>query len=100
MTNPRARIITESLDPYKTRDPAHLQYHVFNLRRGRPPGQVRIRIRYKKHTTPWFDYLLVSRWEMKQIVHATPWKIKRFMAAKGRPISTRGQPYIAIIQRA
>lgn len=100
ITNPKAKIIAESLDPYKTRDSSHLRYHMLNKRRARMPGQVRIRIKYKKFSTPWFDYLLVSRKEMKQILSDTGWKIRQFILPKGRPISSRGQVYIAIIQRA
>ena len=46
-TNPRARIIAESLDIYKSPvDPVHRQYHLRNRRRGRMPARVRMRIRY------------------------------------------------------
>ncbi len=99
IASPKARIISESLDPYKTKDPFHLGYHALNKKRGRMPGQVRIRIRYKKYSTPWFNYLLVSRKEMKQIVDGSGWRIRRFITPKGRSTSSRGQPYIAIIDR-
>lgn len=99
ITNPKGRIIAESLDPYKTKDPFHLRYHQLNKRRGRTPGQVRIRIRYKKLSTPWFDYLLVSKNEMKQILSGTGWKVRRFIHSKGR-LGSRGLVYVAIIQRA
>ena len=98
ITNSKAKIIAESLDPYKTRNPFHLQYHILNKRRGRKPGQVRIRIRYEKYSTQWFDYLLVSPEEMKHILNGTGWKIKRFISSRGR-LSSRGQAYVAIIQR-
>jgi len=69
MTNPKGRIIAESLEIYKRPvDPAHRRYHLVNLRRGRMPGQVKIRIRYRSLATPWFDYLLASKKEMKQIL--------------------------------
>ena len=55
-------------------------------------GQVRIRVRYKKHTTPWFDYLMVSREEMGNILEGTDWKVSRFIKSGG-PI------YIAIIEK-
>ncbi len=99
ITTPGANIIAESIDPYKTRDLSHLAYHELNKRRGRMPGQVRIRIRYKKYSTPWFDYLLVSRKEMKQIVDKTGWKVRRFLSARSRRLSSRGQVYIAILGR-
>ena len=66
ITNPKARIIAESIDPYMTKEPSHLQYQARNRRLGRLGGQIRIRIRYKKYSTPWFDYLLVSKKEMRE----------------------------------
>jgi len=55
MTSPNARIIAETGDPYKTDDPAHLEYHGLNRERGRMGGQVRIRVRFKKYATKSFD---------------------------------------------
>jgi SAM-dependent methyltransferase len=83
MTSPNGRIIAESVDPYKTTDPFHLTYHKRNRRRGRMSGQVRIRVRYRGYIGPWFDYLLVSRNEMKTIVKGTGWKVRRFIGSKG-----------------
>jgi len=92
MTGPEARIIAESLDIYKPPiSPLHRRYHMRNRRRGRMPGQVRMRIRYLTYATPWFDYLLVSKKEMIGILRATGWKIKRFIPSKKSPA------YVAII---
>ncbi len=43
------------------------------------PGQLRIRIRYRKYVTPWFDYLLVTRNEIRHIVNGTGREIERFI---------------------
>lgn len=91
-TSNRAIIIAETLDPYQTKDPTHLAYHKLNRKRDRMPGQARIRVRYRKFVTPWFDYLLVSRPEMQQILSGSGWRVKRFINDKG-PI------YIAIIEK-
>lgn len=92
MTTAEARIIAESLDIYKPPVPAyHRKYHVMNRNRGRMPGQVRIRVRYREFATPWFDYLLASKSEMKQIVKRTGWAVERF-------IESKGPQYIAIIR--
>jgi len=56
-------------------------------------GQVKIRVRYRDLATPWFDYLLVSRKEMREIVNGTGWRIRRFLSSKSTP-------YIALIERA
>jgi len=93
MTGENARIIAESVDPYKTTDPVHLEYHRFNLNRSRLPGQLRIRVRHKKYVTPWFDYLLVSKREMRSLLRNTGWRIERILDSK-RAV------YIAIICKA
>jgi len=93
MTNPGVRIIAESLDIYKPPvDPLHRRYHLRNRKLGRMPGQVRMRLRYRTFATPWFDYLLVSKNQMKRILQGTGWKINRF-------IDGPGPAYVAIIEK-
>jgi hypothetical protein len=79
MTTDNARIIAVSGDPYPASEPAHLQYQKLNRRRGRMGGQVRIRIRYKKYVSPWFDYLLASHEEMVDLLADTGWRVKTFI---------------------
>lgn len=55
-------------------------------------GQVRISVRYRRYATPWFDYLFVSRDEMRKILDGTGWKASHFLSSKG-PMD------IAIIQK-
>jgi SAM-dependent methyltransferase len=96
MTGPRGRIIAESNDIYPRKGRpcprCHREYHEFNRARGRLPGQLRLRIRYRKHVTPWFDYLLVSKDEMRQIVAGTGWRISRFF-------DSDGPMYIAVLEK-
>ncbi len=92
MTSANARIIAQSLDPHKTTDQFHLAYQAANRKKGRMSGQVKIRIRYRGYIGPWFDYLLVSRKEMKEIVEDTGWKVGRF-------ISSKGPTYVAVITK-
>ena len=55
------RIVAASNDPAATDDPADLlAYQERNRGRGRMPGQLRLRVRYRDLTGPWFDYLIVS----------------------------------------
>ena len=77
MTSDNARIIAETINPYKTKEPVHLWYHQHNLNKGRMGGQVRIRIRHKKMKTPYFDYLLVSPDEMRDLLEGTGWKLSK-----------------------
>ena len=90
ITSPDSRIIAVSMDPYATKDPVHLAYHRFNRRRGRMGGQIRIRVRFRNYTGPWFDYLFVSRREMKSILEGTGWKVEKI-------IGSGGFPYVAVI---
>ncbi len=79
ITSPDALIIAESNDPYKTNDPVHLAYHKFNKKRGRMVGQLKIRVRFKNYIGDWFDYLLVSKKEMKHILNGTGWRVKKYI---------------------
>lgn len=91
-TTPEALIIAESNDPYQTNEPFHLAYHRRNLRHGKMAGELTIRVRYKKYTTPWFGYLIVSKNEMKTILEGTGWRVRRF-------VDSKGSVYIGIIEK-
>lgn len=92
ITSDQGRIIAQSVDPYKTDKQAHKKYHALNRKRGRMGGQIRIRIRHSDFVGRWFDYLLVSRKEMTNIVENTGWRISKF-------IDSEGGFYIAIIDK-
>ena len=93
MTSDHAVIIAQTLDPYKTNDPVHNNYHEFNKKRGRLGGQLRLRVRYRNYRTPWFDYLLASKEEMNSILDDTGWRLRRFIQARASP------DYFAIIEK-
>ncbi len=92
LTFPGGTLIAESYDPYQTEDPDHLAYHKLNIQRGRMAGQVRLRVRFRKHKTDWFDYLFVSQDEMLQILEGTGWQLNRF-------IESTTPAYIAILDK-
>ena len=92
ITRNNALLIAQSLDPHRTNEPAHLTYQRRNQRRGRLPGQIRIRIRFHEFVGPWFDYLLVSQAEMSAIVNGTGWDVDRFLTEDG-------PRYVAVIRR-
>lgn len=77
IANEGARILAESVDPYKTDNPEHLALHKRNRKRGRMGGQLRIRIRQGTHSTPWFDYLLASPEEMAELAKGAGWELSR-----------------------
>ena len=92
ITTPNARIVAESNDIYRTTNPDALRYHRFNRHRGRMSGQIRLRWRYGAYCSPWFDYLMVSPEEMKEILEGTGWRVRRFLKSSG-------SPYIAVIEK-
>ena len=93
MTGDDAKIIVETLDPYETADPRHLAYHQFNQDHGRMGGQLRLRIYYRQYTSPWFDYLFVSKAEIEDILDGTPWQVERYIDLVNTPT------YVAILSK-
>lgn len=91
-TTPDAVILAECCDPYNTDSPDHLAYHERNRARGRMPGQLRLRVRYRGACTPWFDYLFVSPDEMGEMVADAGWRIRELFPS-------RGPLYAAAIER-
>ncbi|MDQ1278839.1 MAG: hypothetical protein QG670_99 [Thermoproteota archaeon] len=85
-------IIAGTCDPYKTDDQDHLDYQELNRRRGRMSGQLRIKIRYRKYATPWLDYLLASKDEVKEIIKGTGWRAREF-------IDSEGSSYILVMEK-
>lgn len=81
ITSLQAKIIVGTRNPYKTDNPEHLEYHEFNRKRSRMPGQIKMRIRYRKAIGDWFDYLFVSPEEMEKIVADTNWQIEEFIGS-------------------
>ena len=46
-------------------------------------GQIRFRIRFSRAIGPWFDYLLVSPDEIREIIATTPWQIEKLFEGEG-----------------
>ncbi|PYR51037.1 MAG: hypothetical protein DMF95_09230 [Acidobacteria bacterium] len=83
ITSAHGQIIAEAVDPYLTNDPSHLAYQRHNRKRGRMSGQLKMRLRHQKIVGTWFDYLLVSRKEMEEILDGTGWEIGKILAGEG-----------------
>jgi SAM-dependent methyltransferase len=92
MTSPEACIIAQSVDPLSTEMPDHLAYHQRNRDRGRAPGELRIRVRYRRYVTPWFGLLLVSPDEMATIAEGTGWTIVQ-------TLTDGGAGYLAVMEK-
>ena len=89
MTSRNGLIIANTHDPYKTDNPDHREYHKLNKKKGRMGGQVKIRVRFRKYVSRWFDYLMVSK---KEILKGTEWKVKKF-------IDSDNSQYVAVIEK-
>jgi len=90
MTSENGLIVASTRDPYKTVNPDHLEYHRLNREKGRMGGQVRIRVRFRKIVGRWFDYVMVSKKEMEEILKGTGWQVREF-------IDSDDSEYVAII---
>lgn len=95
MTSSDGRILADTRDPLHTDKPEHLAYHELNRKRGRMPGQVRIRVRFKTYATPWCDYLMVSKGELEDILHGTGWRPSTYVDSVSYP-----GLYIAVLEKA
>jgi len=54
-------------------------------------GQLRGRNRFEKYVSEWFDWLMVSKEEMEEILNETGWKVKEY-------IDSENSQYIAILE--
>lgn len=70
-----APFVGTMLDPYAGAAPVHLAYHEANRAAGRLAGEVRIRVRYQRTTTPWFGLFWASPQELDQVVQRAGWRI-------------------------
>lgn len=88
----RGRIVAETFDPHTLDEPAQTLYRERNERRGRMPGQLRVRIRHRNLSTAWIDWLQVSSGELEELLDGTGWQLSRTLG--------EGPSYVAIIDRA
>ena len=69
------RVLVTSLDVERTSTPAHLAYHARNVERGRPKGQVRIRLEYGGLVGPWIDWLHPTPDELTALANDAGWSV-------------------------
>jgi hypothetical protein len=81
VTSDGGRIIGASRDRTKDDDPDSVEYVRRNRRSVRLSGQSRIRIRYRRFATPWFDFLRLAPEELEGLLETTGWRIRRLLEA-------------------
>ena len=55
----------------------HLPYVLRNLARGRPPGLLTLRVRYKGRVGDWFDLLIQSPEDLARVARQSGWVLSR-----------------------
>lgn len=73
LAQPGARLIGEGFNATATSDPAHADYQAANVRPGRAPGQVTVRIRYQRWATAWTDLWFPSPGDLSAVAAGTCW---------------------------
>jgi SAM-dependent methyltransferase len=93
-TTPGTRILAESTNPYCGGVPAlDRGYYRRNQQRGLLPGQARFRFHYGNAVSPWFDWLFVSRSEMRMLLRGTGWHQARVLGTRS------SDPYVALLEK-
>jgi SAM-dependent methyltransferase len=91
LTTDQGRILAGSYDPYDGASDFAREYQARNRERGKMGGVERLRIRYRRYATPWYDVLFASRDEVMQIAAGTGWQVARFV--------DDGPGYVAVLER-
>lgn len=97
VTTDDARLLAATRDPYATDESAHTDYHELNRKRGRLGGALRIRTRYGRRASPWFDYLMVSPAELREVLGPTGWTLHEVVEPNS--LNESGD-YVADIRKA
>ncbi|MFX0115752.1 MAG: methyltransferase domain-containing protein [Candidatus Hodarchaeota archaeon] len=95
IANADATLITSFLDPKpdsNDTDPVHREYHTQNRRKGKPPGLIAVRVRYRKMKTPFFPLYHPTIKEFRDIVQKTEaWVLEDIQQA--------GIQYFAVLRK-
>ncbi len=75
LLKPGGLVVGTLRDPYMTDAPHHLRYHDLNRAAGRYPGQIRLRLRYGRTATEWFQLLFLSPQELVDLAGRCGWRV-------------------------
>ncbi len=82
---PGATLVGDAQNPTDTDNPDHLAYHERQRAKGRPPGEVRLRVRFDGQVDDWFSYWHLTPHELRDVVSQTPWQL---VSITGSPMYT------------
>lgn len=91
VTAPGAIIIGDSRDPGRAQDTQQALFD-FNRSRGRWPGQLTLRWRYRDLATPWLDYLYCSAGQLARCAAPHGWRLAQ--------TQSRNATYAAVFTRS
>ena len=78
-TAPDAKILASTINVLLTEDPEHLKYHQMNREKGRPPGLIRLRVKYKDMVGEWGDLWQATPDEMKMLAEKGGWQLHEIL---------------------
>lgn len=84
---PRGCLLFTMIDPLDTTDDNHLRYQRQNRTQGRPPGLIRMRIKYEGMSEPWMHLWMLTGDELSALTSATGWALVE--ERRGGPWRTR-----------
>jgi SAM-dependent methyltransferase len=70
---PGGHLLFTMIDPLDTTDAGHLEYQRHNRARGRPPGLIRMRVRYKGMTEEWMNLWMLTEDEVAGVTSKAGW---------------------------
>lgn len=82
VARPRARLIASTRTPGSW-IPRHAPYVMKNVREGRPPCLVRLRLEYKGKKGSWFPLLLLSHDDAMRLCLSAGWEVVRVVPCGG-----------------
>ncbi|MGY5875307.1 MAG: methyltransferase domain-containing protein [Candidatus Thorarchaeota archaeon] len=82
ITSDDSVILAATRDPEDTDEPAHLEIHAKNKAAGKPPGLVRIRMKYGDMISGWWDLLMVSPEMLAEMAESSGWKFVEYLGPR------------------
>ncbi len=79
ITSPDANILAGALDPLNTEKPEHLAYHEMNRAMNRPPGLIRLRLKYKDLVSDWSYLWHPTPSEMEMLAEKGGWQVEKLL---------------------